>query len=60
MEPQENHKVNLQKAINAHEEARAALADVLDLTPDPAFTEMLRNIERNLDALRSHASRASP
>jgi hypothetical protein len=60
MEPQENHKVNLQKAINAHEEARAALADVIALSPEPVFTEMLHNVERNLDALRAHSAQAAP
>lgn len=60
MEPQNNHKVNLQKAINSHEEARAALADVIDHTPDPVYVEMLRNVERNLDALRAHAATTPP
>lgn len=56
MEPQSNQKVNLQKAINSHEEARAALADVIDHTPNPIYMEMLKNVERNLEALRAHAA----
>lgn len=57
MEPQENHKVNLQKAINSHEEAKAALIDVIGHTPEPVFHEMLDNVQRNLDALRAAAAR---
>jgi hypothetical protein len=57
MEPQENQRINLQKAINAHVEAQSALVDVIDHTPDPAYTEMLRNVERNLEGLRAMAAR---
>jgi hypothetical protein len=60
MEPQDNHRINLQKAINAHEEARAALGDVIDHTPDPIFGDMLRNVEQNLAALRAAAARTEP
>ena len=60
MEPQENHKVNLQKAINSHEEAKAALIDVIGHTPEPVYHEMLDNVQRNLDALRAAAARAEP
>ena len=60
MEPQENQKVNLQKAINAHEEARAALADVIDHTPDPIYTEMLAAVVRNLETLRNQAAMTLP
>ena len=60
MEPQDNHKVNLQKAINAHEEARAALADVIAHSPEPVFSEMLVNVERNIDALRNRAAQTAP
>lgn len=60
MEPQENHKVNLQKAINSHEEAKAALIDVIGHTPEPVYHEMLDNVQRNLDALRAAAARTEP
>jgi len=60
MEPQENQRINLQKAINAHLEAQAALVDVIDHTPDPVYTEMLQNVERNLEGLRAMAARAEP
>ena len=60
MEPQENQRINLQKAINAHVEAQAALVDVIDHTPDPAYAEMLRSVERNLEGLRAIAARTGP
>ncbi|HEX8361921.1 MAG TPA: hypothetical protein VF613_17510 [Longimicrobium sp.] len=60
MEPQNNERINLQKAINAHEEVLHALADVIDHTPDPIYTEMLQNIERNLVGLRARAAQAAP
>lgn len=60
MEPQNNERINLQKAINAHVEAEAALADVMDHTPDPLYTEMLQNVRRNLEGLRARAAQANP
>ena len=60
MEPQNNQKVNLQKAINAHEDAQAALADVIAHTPDPVYTEMLNSIIRNLETLRGQAAMTPP
>lgn len=56
MEPQNNQRINLQKAINAHEEAKAALIDVIGHTPDPIYTEMLQNVQRNIDALKGRAA----
>ncbi len=60
MEPQNNERINLQKAINAHEEALHALADVMDHTPDPVYSEMLGNVQRNLDGLKARAAQAEP
>ncbi len=60
MEPQDNQRINLQKAINAHVEAQSALIDVIDHTPDPLYSELLQNLERNLEALRAAATRTEP
>jgi hypothetical protein len=60
MEPQNNERINLQKAINVHVEAEAALADVINHTPDPLYTEMLQNVRRNLEGLRTRAAQAEP
>jgi uncharacterized protein (DUF433 family) len=60
MEPQDNLKVNLQKAINTHEDAMAAVADVLDHSPDPVYAEMLETLKRNVEMLRAQAARTPP
>jgi hypothetical protein len=60
MEPQNNERINLQKAINAHEEALHALADVVDHTPDPVYEEMMQAVQRNLEGLRGRAAQAEP
>jgi hypothetical protein len=60
MEPQESQRVNLQKAINSHEEAKAALIDVIGHTPEPIYEQMLESVQRNLDALRAAAARTEP
>jgi uncharacterized protein (DUF433 family) len=60
MEPQDNLKVNLQKAINTHEDAMAAVADVLDHSPDPVYSEMLETLKRNVEMLRAQAARTPP
>lgn len=60
MEPQDNLKVNLQKAINTHEDAMSAVADVLDHSQDPVYEEMLRTLERNVEMLRAAAGRTPP
>lgn len=59
MEPQENLKITLQKAISAHEQAEAALADVLNLSSDRRFAEMLERVQANLEGLRAAAATAS-
>jgi hypothetical protein len=60
MEPQDNLKVNLQKAINTHEDAMAAVADVLDHSPDPVYAEMLETLKRNVERLRAQAAQTPP
>ncbi|HEX8452506.1 MAG TPA: DUF433 domain-containing protein [Longimicrobium sp.] len=60
MEPQDNLKVNLQKAINTHEDAMAAVADVLAHSPDPVYSEMLTTLKRNVEMLRAQAAKTPP
>ena len=56
MEPHENKKINLQKAVSAHEEAEGALADLITNTPGRGFEAMLERIQRNLAELRAQAA----
>lgn len=55
MEPQDNKKIMLQKAVNAHELAEAALADLSD---DARYGRMIARVQANLAELRgeSHAT----
>lgn len=53
MEPQHNEELGVSKAINAHEQAAAALGDLIDNNPDPAYSEMLRRLEQNIEELRA-------
>lgn len=53
MEPQHNEELGVSKAINAHEQAASALGDLVDNNPDPAYTEMLRRLEQNIEELRA-------
>lgn len=56
MDPHENKKINLQKAVSAHEEAEGALADLIANTPGRGFETMLERIQRNLAELRAQAA----
>jgi hypothetical protein len=51
MEPQDNVKLAITKAISAHEEAEASLADLV-ASADQRFDAMARRIRQNLDELR--------
>jgi hypothetical protein len=55
MEPQDNKKIALQKAISAHEQAEAALADLVD---DARYAGLIARVHANLAELRgeSHAT----
>ena len=50
MEPQDNKKLALGKAVNAHEQAEAALNDLTKDTPDPRYETMIARIHQNLDS----------
>jgi hypothetical protein len=60
MEPQDNKVLALRKAIAAHEQAEAAVADLLKDTSDAPYPEMLEALQRNLSLLRTQAETSSP
>lgn len=60
MEPHDNKKIDLQKAISAHEQVEAALADLINVSSDPKFPRMLERIQANLADLRSDAATTNP
>ena len=60
MEPQDNKQLALRKAIAAHEQAEAALADLMNDTSDAQYPEMLQAIGRNLALLRAQADTTPP
>ena len=51
MEPQDNKKIALQKAISAHEQAEAALADLADAK----YAGMIARVQANLSELRAES-----
>ena len=60
MEPQDNKLIALRKAISAHEEAEAALADLVKDRSNPRYAEMLERIRRNVSDLRAEAVDGDP
>lgn len=60
MEAQDSKKLAVRKAISAHEDAAATLADLINEYSDPAFQEMLERITANLRDLRSAAEVGAP
>ena len=60
MEPQDNKKLALGKAVSAHEQAEAALNDLMNDAPDPIYTAMMERIQRNIEELRAQAATSSP
>jgi hypothetical protein len=60
MEPQDNKKLALGKAVNAHELAEAALNDLLKDGADPLYTTMMERIHQNIQELRAAAATSSP
>ena len=60
MEPQDNKKLALQKAIASHEQAEAAIGDLLKDGDDPTYSALLQRIQANLADLRMHAQTTSP
>ena len=60
MEPQENKQLALRKAITAHEQAEAALTDLMSDGADSPYAQMLQAIQRNLAALRGQSETTQP
>lgn len=56
MEPHENKKIDLQKAVSAHEQAEAAIVDLINVSSDPRFAQMLERIQANLEGLRAETA----
>ena len=59
MEPHDNPTIDLRKAINAHEQAEAALADLVNAAPGGRHAEMLARVQANLEALRAEEAESS-
>lgn len=60
MEPHDNRRLGLQKAISSHKQAAAALTDLMDGTAGVAFAVMLRRIEQNIQNLQRVAASSKP
>lgn len=60
MEPQDNKKIALGKAVNAHELAEAALNDLMKEATDPRYAAMVERIRRNVDELRAESATSDP
>ena len=52
MEPQDNKKIMLQKAVSAHEQAAAALADLGD---EAKYAGLIARVQANLAELRGES-----
>lgn len=60
MEPHESKRLDLSKAISAHEQAQATLVDLIQAAPDPRYERMLERIVQNLNDLRVDTATARP
>ena len=60
MEPQDNVKIGLQKAVSAYEQAAAAMADVMSTSPDPKYGAMVEQLQAHLDVLRADSAVTPP
>ncbi len=60
MEPQDNKKLALQKAIASHEQAEAAINDLLKGGDDPTYSNLLERIRENITMLRADMQGTSP
>ncbi len=60
MEPHENKKIDLSKAVAAHEQAEAALSDLILAAPSPRYEQMLERVQRNLEELRAETAKSAP
>lgn len=60
MEPQDNKKIALQKAISAHEQAEAALTDLMGGPSESRYEAMLARLKQNLAELHADAAETEP
>ena len=60
MDPHDNKLVMLHKAINIHEQAAAALADLMGGSEDGPYSPLLDRIRQNLAELEEDISRSTP
>ena len=60
MEPQDNKQLALRKAISAHQEAEAALTDLVKDRTDARYLDMLERIRRNVSELQAESESGDP
>ena len=60
MEPQDNKQLALQKAISAHEQAAAALADLMGGLSEDTYTATLARVQQNIADLQAQATTSEP
>jgi hypothetical protein len=60
MEPQDNKKLAIGKAVSAHEQAEAALHDLMKDGAEPKYAAMAERIRQNLEELRAAAAVSDP
>jgi hypothetical protein len=60
MEPQDNKKIALGKAVSAHEQAEAALNDLMKDGADPRYAAMVQRVQQNIEELRGESAVSSP
>ncbi len=58
MEPHESKRLDLSKAVSAHEQAAATLVDLIQAAPEPRYERMLERIQQNLEDLRADTATA--
>jgi hypothetical protein len=60
MEPHESKRLDLSKAVSAHEQAEATLVDLMQAAPDPRYERMLERVRQNLSDLRVDTATVRP
>lgn len=60
MEPQDNKQLALQKAISSHEQAAAALSDLMSVLAGEKYEAMLSRIKQNITELHAEAASSKP
>jgi hypothetical protein len=60
MEPHESKRLDLSKAVSAHEQAEATLVDLMQAAPDPRYERMLERVRQNLNDLRVDTATVRP